>query len=130
MASTAATSVVLTPDVVTGLLDLTVEGSKVELVEVSLDGITWQNAMLGSFAMPATAETMSVRLTAASGKQTVIKQSIDRSVPVVVSENDEVVSTSSDSSSSGSGILSYWWVLLVLLVLVGGFFATKKKRTA
>jgi hypothetical protein len=130
MASTAATSLVLTPDVVTGLLDLTVEGSKVELVEVSLDGITWQNALLGNFAMPATAETMSVRLTAASGKQTVIKQSIDRSVPVVVSQNDEVVTTSSDSSSSGSGILSYWWVLLVLLVLVGGFFATKKKRAA
>jgi hypothetical protein len=129
MASTAATSVVLTPDVVTGLLDLTVEGSKVELVEVSLDGITWQNALLGSFAMPSTAETMSVRLTAASGKQTVIKQSIDRSVPVVVSQNDEVVSTTADSSSSGSGILSYWWVL-VLLVLVGGFFATKKKRAA
>jgi hypothetical protein len=130
MASTAATSVVLTPDVVTGLLDLTVEGSKVELVEVSLDGITWQNALLGNFAMPATAKTMSVRLTAASGKQTVIKQSIDRSVPVVVSQNDEVVSTTADSSSSGSGILSYWWVLLVLLVLVGGFFATKKKRAA
>jgi hypothetical protein len=130
MASTAATSVVLNPDVVTGLLDLTVEGSKVELVEVSLDGITWQNALLGNFAMPATAKTMSVRLTAASGKQTVIKQSIDRSVPVVVSQNDEVVTTSSDSSSSGSGILSYWWVLLVLLVLVGGFFATKKKRAA
>jgi hypothetical protein len=129
-ASTSATSVVLTPDVVTGLLDLTVEGSKVELVEVSVDGITWQNALLGNFSLPATAKTMSVRLTAASGKQTVIKQSIDRSVPVVVSQNDEVVSTASDSNSSGSGILSYWWVLLVLLVLVGGFFATKKKRTA
>ena len=128
--SSAATSVALTPEVVTGLLALTVEDSKVELVEVSLDGISWKNALIGSFSLPATAETMSVRLTAASGKQTVIKQSIDRSVPVVVSQNDEVVSTTSDSSSSGSGILSFWWVLLVLLVLIGGFFATKKKRTA
>jgi len=130
MVSTSATSVVLTPDVVTGLLDLTVDGSKVELVEVSIDGITWQNALQGNFALPATAETMAVRLTAASGKQSVIKQSIDRSVPVVVGQNEEVVSTTSDSSSSGSGVMSYWWVLLVLLVLVGGFFATKKKRTA
>jgi hypothetical protein len=126
--SSAATSVALTPEVVTGLLALTVEDSKVELVEVSLDGINWKNALIGSFSLPASAETMSVRLTAANGKQSVIKQSIDRTVPVVVSQTDEIVSASPDSR--GSGILSYWWVLLVLLVLVGGFFATKKKRTA
>lgn len=126
--SSAATSVALTPEVVTGLLALTVEDSKVELVEVSLDGINWKNALIGSFSLPASAETMSVRLTAANGKQSVIKQSIDRTVPVVVSQTDEIVSASPDSS--GSGILSYWWVLLVLLVLIGGFFATKKKRTA
>jgi hypothetical protein len=126
--SSAATSVALTPEVVTGLLALTVEDSKVELVEVSLDGISWKNALIGSFSLPATAETMSVRLTAANGKQSVIKQSIDRTVPVVVSQTDEIVSASPDSS--GSGILSYWWVLLILLVLIGGFFATKKKRTA
>ena len=127
MPSPSATSVVLTPEVVTGLLELTVEGSKVELVEVSTDGITWHNALLGNVALPATAETMSVRLTAANGKQTVIKQSIDRTVPVVVSQTDETVQSSSDSSS---GIASYWWVLLILLVLVAAALAARKKRAA
>ena len=128
IASPSATSVVLSPDVLAALLDLTVEGSKVELVEVSTDGINWRNALISQFALPATAKTMSVRLTAVDGKQTVIKQSIDRTVPVVVSQTDETVQTSPDSSDSG--ILSYWWVLLILLVLAGAVLFARKKRPA
>ncbi len=124
--STSATSVTLTPDVIGGLLDLTVGGSHVETVEISTDGKTWHNALLGNVALPAEAKTMSVRLTAANGTQTVINHEIDRSVPVVVTAND---STESRSSST-SNFLSYWWVLLILLVLVGIAKAAQKKRAA
>jgi hypothetical protein len=126
--SPVAESFAVTPEVVSGLLDLTIAGSSVEKVEISTDGVTWVNPVVGHLPLPSSAKTMLVRLTAANGKQSVIKQQIDRTVPVVVSQTDETVT--SGSSSSGSGILSYWWVLLILLILAAAAVAARNKRPA
>jgi len=126
--SPVAESFTVTPEVVSGLLDLTIAGSSVEKVEISTDGVTWVNPVVGHLPLASSAKTMLVRLTAANGKQSVIKQQIDRTVPVVVSQTDETVN--SGSSSSGSGILSYWWVLLILLVLAAAALAARNKRPA
>ena len=126
--SPVAESFAVTPEVVSGLLDLTIAGSSVEKVEISTDGVTWVNPVFGYLPLASSAKTMLVRLTAANGKQSVITQQIDRTVPVVVSQTDETVT--SGSSSSGSGILSYWWVLLILLILAAAAVAARNKRPA
>ena len=126
--SPVAESFTVTPEVVSGLLDLTIAGSSVEKVEISTDGVTWVNPVVGHLPLPSSAKTMLVRLTAANGKQSVIKQQIDRTVPVVVNQTDETVT--SGSSSSGSGILSYWWVLLILLILAAASVAARNMRHA
>ncbi|MEY3266061.1 MAG: hypothetical protein RJA15_507 [Actinomycetota bacterium] len=115
-------SVAITPDVVKELFNVTIAGSKVETVEMSTNGKSWVPASFGALALPAEVKSMSVRLTAENGTQTVITRDVERVEKAVV------VGESADSGSQS--ILSYWWILLLLFVLLAGAMAVKKKRTA
>jgi hypothetical protein len=115
-------SVAITPDVVKELFNVTIAGSKVETVEMSTNGKSWVPASFGALALPAEVKSMSVRLTAENGTQTVITRDVERVETAVV------VGESADSGSQS--ILSYWWILLLLFVLLAGAMAVKKKRTA
>ena len=115
-------SVAITPDVLKELFNVTIAGSKVETVEMSTDGKSWVPTSFGTLALPAEVKSMSVRLTAENGTQTVITWDVERVETAVV------VGESADSGSRS--ILSYWWILLLLFVLLAGAMAVKKKRTA
>jgi hypothetical protein len=115
-------SVAITPDVLKELFNVTIAGSKVETVEMSTNGKSWVPASFGALALPAEVKSMSVRLTAENGTQTVITRDVERVETAVV------VGESADSGSQS--ILSYWWILLLLFVLLAGAMAVKKKRTA
>ena len=115
-------SVAITPDVLKELFNVTIAGSNVETVEMSTNGKSWVPASFGTLALPAEVKSMSVRLTAENGTQTVITQDVERVETAVV------VGESADSGSQS--ILSYWWILLLLFVLLAGAMAVKKKRTA
>jgi LPXTG-motif cell wall-anchored protein len=110
----------LPPDVISDLMKLTIAGSPVKKAEVSVDGQTWLPANLGEFALPAEAKSLQFRLTAEDGTQTVITREIDKSAPVIASENAP--------STSGSNVLLYVLILLGLLLLAAAILTARKKR--
>jgi len=120
-ASSTAESLVIAPNVVRELLGVTIDGSPVRKVEVSTDGIKWNDAHVARVVLDKTATTMSVRLTAENGTQTVINKEIVRSVPTE--------SSTPNSSDSSMNLMSYWWILLILFALIGAGFAFKRTNS-
>jgi hypothetical protein len=105
------------------LMKLTVDGSKVEQVEFSLDGITWSNAVGGLLALPVEAKSVKVRLTAENGATSVITQEISRTDPGVVQAADV---QEPGTSSSGNNTLYILLAIVVLLGATGAFIKLKK----
>lgn len=112
----------LSRDVVSQLLDLTVEGSKVTKVEVSTDGRTWLPADIGKVKIGKDDSMLSVRLTAENGTQTVITREIERGAPAIVS--------APESSDGGLSTMTILLSIFGLLALVAIALLVRKKRAA